>query len=134
MKNFLYKFMSGRNGTDDLARYCIFDSLIVLIISCFFKGYPKTILWWIAVIILGYSYFRVFSRNLNKRYQENTAFVIKKNKLLGKLRNKKEMFAQRKQYCFYKCPNCGIMNRVPKGKGKIQITCPKCNTKFIKET
>lgn len=134
MKNFFYRLMAGRNGSDDLARFSVFFSLIILIVSYFTKGYVKSILWWIAVIILVYSYFRMFSRNIAKRYQENAAFVRFKNKQVSKLTTKRDMFKQRKEFRFYKCPSCGIMNRVPRGKGKIQITCPKCKTKFIRET
>lgn len=33
-------------------------------------------------------------------------------------------------YCYYYCPNCKQQVRVPAGKGKVRITCPRCEHKF----
>jgi ribosomal protein L37AE/L43A len=66
--------------------------------------------------------FRSFSRNVYKRYQENHRFLL----FFDRLKDRKHKIFQ--------CPRCRQMVRVPRGKGKIAITCPKCRERFIKKT
>lgn len=123
--------MIGRNGTDDLARFVSVLAFFALIVSFFVWQYP---LYIIALVLLVYSYFRMFSKNISKRYKENAEFCTLKRKAKGKFKGIKNYFAQRKQYGkthkFFKCKACGHTLRVPKGKGKIRVTCPNCKTKF----
>lgn len=135
MKNFFSKLFSktrsffyGRNGLDDLAKLTLIASIIVFLIYGFWpRGIVKIILSLITWGLMGYAYFRILSKNVYKRVQENKRF-------LGALNMTKTRWEQRKTHKFYRCPKCKTWLRVPKGRGKITITCVKCGTKFDKKT
>ena len=125
------RFMQGRNGVDQLSQFLNIIVLILLVVSIFTKS---VILDWIPFVLMGYMYFRIFSRNIPKRSMENQRFcnmrydfAIKKNKW-------KKEWEQRKIYRFFRCPMCHQKVRVPKGRGKICITCPKCRQEFIRRS
>lgn len=126
IKGWLYKFMYGRNGADDLSRALLLLSIIVLLPSSFIKNNIRIVflvLFWIIVI---YSYYRMFSKKLYDRKKENDWYV-------GKINYIKLRFSQRKNYRFFDCPKCKTHLRVPKGVGKITITCNKCGYQFDKK-
>lgn len=131
MKQKFQQFMSGRYGVDELSRILMFLALALLVISMFSRW---NIIYLIAIILLGYSYFRTFSRNISKRYNENQKYLNWKYRLVVKKDQRKKQWEQRKIYHFYKCPSCKQKVRVPKGKGRICITCPKCKMEFIKKS
>ena len=81
-----------------------------------------------------YCYFRIFSRNVQKRYAENQAYLMKTYKIRNWFQNQKNIWQQRKVYHIYTCPSCKQKIRIPKGKGKIEVKCPKCGTTFIKKS
>ena len=125
------RFMQGRNGVDQLSQFLNVVVIILFVISIFTKS---IILDWLPMVLLVYMYFRIFSRNIPKRSMENQRFcnwrydlAIKKNKM-------KKEWEQRKIYRFFRCPMCRQRVRVPKGRGKICITCPKCRAEFIKKS
>ncbi len=76
----------------------------------------------------------MFSRNVRKRYDENVRFLNKTAKIRGFFKSQKNLMAQRKDYHIYTCPGCKQKIRIPRGKGKIEIRCPKCGTTFIKKS
>ena len=131
MKQKLMYFMQGRNGMDDFARALNWISLAFLIISLLTKW---NILYWIGFGLLFYMYFRVFSKNIPKRYAENQKFLNLRYDIKRKYSSMKTEFSQRKIYRFYRCPMCNQKVRVPKGRGRICITCPKCRTEFVKKS
>ena len=134
MRNWLMRFMAGRNGADAFARFLSIAALVILILSMLIPGYVGTALWVLALGCLIYSYFRIFSKNTAKRYTENAKSLSVKYKITGWFRRKKERIQQSKTHRFYRCPQCGITTRIPKGKGKIKITCPKCGNTFIRKS
>ena len=122
------RFFYGRNGFDDLAKLTLVLSLIVFLIYGFWpRGIVKIILSLVTWSLLGYSYFRILSKKVYKRVQEN-------RKYLGAINMTKTRWKQRKTHKFYRCPKCKTWLRVPKGRGKITVTCVKCFTKFDKKT
>lgn len=135
MRNFLMnltgkirKFFYGRNGFDDLAKLSLILSIVVFLIYGFWpRGIVKVILSFIYLALLVYAYFRILSKKVYKRVQEN-------RKYLGAVKMTKTRWQQRKTHKFYRCPKCKTWLRVPKGRGKIEITCVKCATKFEKRT
>ena len=131
MRQKFQQFMSGRYGADQLSRLLMVITLVVLVLSMF---RPLRLLYIVAMVLLVYTYFRMFSRNVEKRYAENQKYLNWKYRLVVKKDQQKKRWAQRKTYHFYKCPNCRQTVRVPRGKGKICITCPKCRTEFIKKS
>lgn len=134
MRQKLQKFMYGRNGTDELARFTSILSVVMLLISMFLSGFLKSLLFILALALLVFTYYRVFSKNLAARRKENNQFVNLKFRRKEKLRLRKDMWSQRKEYKFFKCPSCKAVLRVPRGKGKIRIVCKKCGTAFEKKT
>lgn len=121
----IMQFMQGRYGLDQLGRYLLYGSMLLLVISMLIR--PLWFLYYFALACVIYCYFRILSRNISKRYQENQKFV-------SFISGQKLKFSQRKTHRIFKCPNCAQKIRVPKGKGKICIKCPKCRIEFIKKT
>ena len=130
MKEKFQRFMLGRYGIDAFSKFLITVVLILWILDLFFVDGPFLHSWSILLII--YAYFRMFSRNTTKRYQENVKYLEIKNKVMKKIRSEKSQFQQRKTHHIYKCPTCRQKIRIPRGKGRICITCPKCKTEFTK--
>ena len=94
----------------------------------------QSLFYTLTLVLLILAYVRVFSRNINKRYEENMKFLQKKDAILNKFRKQKYYAAQRRNFHIYTCPQCKQKIRIPKVKGKISITCPKCRTSFIKKS
>ena len=124
-------FMQGRYGMDQLGKVLSYGTIIILLLSTMLQVY---ILYIVGMIALVLGYFRIFSRNIGKRYEENQKFlnlrykiVCKKNKFMARIKD-------RKTNSIFNCPNCQQKIRVPKGKGKISIKCPKCRIEFVKKT
>ena len=130
MRERFARFMAGRYGNDQLNRFLSIVTLILLVISLFTIRF----LFWIALGLLIYTYFRMLSRNIAARSAENEGFLNKTGGIRRKFRISRNRFSQRKTYAFFKCPSCHQEVRVPKGKGHIMITCPKCRTEFDKTT
>ena len=125
------RFMQGRNGVDQLSQFLNIIVMILLIVAIFTKS---VILDWIPFVIMGYMYFRIFSKNIPKRSMENQKFCNMRYDLAIKKNNWKKEREQRKIYRFFRCPMCKQRVRVPKGRGKICITCPKCKAEFVRRS
>lgn len=127
------RFMYGRYGADQLGKCLIYTSLVLMILNLFADW---SLLYWLALVLLAYSYFRMFSRNTNKRYHENVKYLELKNRVVGWFRGKGfgNYKSQDPTKKIFKCPGCHQKVRVPKGKGTILITCPKCRRQFQKRT
>lgn len=138
MKQKFAKFMYGRYGTDELSKFLTYTALILLIISMilgqFIGSAAKSAVFMIVLLLVVYSYFRMFSKNLQKRRDENTKYLNFKRPIADKLKLRRDMWGQRKEFKFFKCPSCNAVLRVPKGKGKVRIVCKKCGTAFEKKT
>ena len=129
MKARLQSFFMNRNGADDFCKFLSIASLIFM-----FLGYVQSLFTSIGLAFLVLCLFRMLSRNLYKRSAENDAYLRMRGNVTGWFDKKKSRFSQLKTHRFYKCPECKQELRVPKGKGKISITCPKCNMQFIKKS
>ncbi len=134
MGNWLRKFMSGRYGVDEFSRFLNMVALISLVLSMLLDNFVSGVLWLLAIFTLVWSYVRLFSRNTYKRRAENNAYLTLRYNLTRKFSGWKQRQQQKRYYRFYKCPKCGITTRVPKGKGKIRITCPKCGEVFERKS
>lgn len=127
----LRNFMYGRYGIDSFGLAIIAFYFILAIINIFLRS---TILYILSLLILIYFYFRVLSKSIYKRSQENMRFLRYYDPIRFKFANWKQQFRERKYYKYYTCKRCKQRLRVPRGKGKITITCPKCRMKFDKRT
>lgn len=125
------QFMQGRYGADQFSKFLIYLSLILLVITLFCRN---NFIYYIAVIVLFYSYFRMLSRNISKRYAENQKYLSLRYKVVGRFNWIKLRIKDSKTHKIFKCPSCSQKIRVPKGKGRISIKCPKCRIEFIKKT
>ena len=130
MKGWFQRFMAGRYGFDQFGGFLCISSLILIVIG----AWVSPVLYWLGLILLIYSYFRVLSRNRSKRYAENLKYLTLQNKVVDWANRYILRFKQRKQYRDFRCPQCGQQLRVPRGRGKISITCPKCPNQFIKKS
>ena len=123
MANGLRSFMAGRYGTDQLNTTILLTGVAVCLVAMFIPwAIMKLILTMISYALMFWAVFRTLSRNTYKRYQENRKFRM----LIDRIKDR--------DHRYYDCPRCRQPVRVPKGKGKIAITCPKCREKFIKKT
>ena len=130
-KNKMMQFMQGRYGADQMGQMLSAVSMVFLIICLFSRNQAWFLL---AVIGIVYNYFRMFSKNISKRYAENQKYLKMTAGIRRKLASWKSQLAQRKIYHIYRCPGCKQKIRVPRGRGKIEIRCPKCNTRFVKKS
>mgnify|MGYP003371666118 FL=1 len=127
----LQNFMRGRYGVDQLSIFLLVIYIVVTLLTGFFQ---LPLLSYASLAILIWCWFRILSRKTYKRSKENTTFLRMVFPITSRYRSLKKRFRDRKTHKYYRCPNCKQELRVPKGKGEITITCPKCKTKFDKRT
>ena len=130
MKEKLQRFMWGRYGNDRFNQFLMIVALVCLALSFF----GLRIFYVLALALLIYAYYRMFSRDMSKRSAENQWYLRREMKVRSWIGGRKKAFAQRKEYRIFKCPKCGQKLRVPRGKGKIAIRCRKCGEEFIRKT
>ncbi|MCC8356497.1 MAG: hypothetical protein LJU34_01370 [Oscillospiraceae bacterium] len=128
------QFMYGRYGQDEFSRFLMIAALVLFVLALIFNGYAGTIFYAVAVAALVYDMFRIMSRNVYKRQQENQWYLKKKRAVTGWFGSLKDRWQQRKEYRFFRCPSCHTLLRVPRGKGKILMTCRKCGRRFERKT
>lgn len=127
----MQRYMVGRYGADEFGKFISGLILVFFVLSIITKwGF----FYLGGLFLIGYSYFRMFSRNIPKRYAENQKFLTIRYKAVSKWNLTKKHLAESKTHRFFKCPQCKQKVRVPKGRGRICITCPKCRKEFIKKS
>lgn len=131
MREKIARFMAGRYGMDALGRFTISLALFFIVLNWFISNRFTGLLFWVCIIL---TYFRMLSRDVYKRSAENQQFLNRTSKVRRWFYTQKNTFAQRKTHHIYRCPSCKQKIRVPKGKGRIEIRCPKCSTTFIKKS
>ena len=123
MANSLRSFMAGRYGTDRLNMAILISGLVSSILSMMIHAQPLNVIFWaLSYVLMILAIWRSLSRNTYKRYQENRKFL----QIFDRLKDR--------QHRYFDCPKCRQMVRVPRGKGKISITCPRCRERFVKKT
>ena len=130
-KDKMARFKYGRYGMDQLSRNLSLICLVLLIVTMFVRN---NVIYMIALVGIVYTYFRVFSRNISRRSEENEKYLKFHYKVVGKLNKIKFRITDSKTHRIFRCPSCSQKIRVPRGKGKISIKCPKCRIEFIKKT
>lgn len=130
------QFMYGRYGSDQLGTGTFVLYLVLWIVSMFFRGtMVGMVLMVLEYILVAFYLFRFFSRNIYKRQRENQVFMRFMQRIKNVFRFWKMRFSERSGVNkIYRCPKCHQMIRVPKGRGKIAISCPKCRFEFVKRT
>lgn len=130
----LARFMYGRYGMDQLGRFLVIAALVLLVASMFFGGIANLILWVLAVAALVWYWVRALSRKYDKRRAENDKYLRMKGAVVRWFESIKTRWSQRKEYRFFRCPSCHALLRVPKGKGRIELTCRKCGSRFERKS
>ena len=119
----LRNFMVGRYGTDKLNMVILSAGLVVCLVSTFIDSAKVNLLLTaVSYGLMIWVLYRSFSRNTYKRFQENRKFL----QLIDRVKDR--------EHRYYDCPKCRQMVRVPRGKGKIAITCPRCKEKFVRKS
>lgn len=126
------RFLAGRYGSDALNCVLLVLAVVVSLVnnilanvfldSRIYTGVIYHVLWLVMMALLVLSLVRSFSRNISARRRENARLV----QLWTCLRDRKNRY--------FRCPNCRQLVRVPRGRGKVSIRCPKCGEKFIRKT
>lgn len=135
LKQRILQFMKGRYGVDQLSNFMIWSAVVLALIAMFVRIPFLQIICWILLI---YAYVRIFSKNISKRYAQNKKFLdatwgIRNG--FAKIRYRIKYGKQTADsYRIYKCRKCGQKIRIPKGKGRIMITCPKCKYQFKRKS
>ncbi len=130
MRERIVRFMAGRNGHDELNRFLLILELLMILLAAVFRNKLGQVFWPLAIVVLVVTYYRMFSRNLVRRGEENARYLQFLNRVQSSLRLNREKWTQRKDYKFFVCPECKTALRVPKGRGKIKIVCRKCGHSF----
>lgn len=138
MRDKFLKFMYGRYGVDEYGKFMLVTAIVLsflgMIINLFRIGFIFSFVCSIlSTALMVYIVYRAFSRNINKRVLENHKFLGRTAKLRTWIRFCTTRYNDRKIYRYVKCPNCKNYSRVPKGKGKIKITCRVCKKQFEKD-
>ena len=133
MRERLARFMAGRNGNDRLNMFLLIVDAVLIVLSTVWRS-ASGVLYPLVLVLLGYIYFRMFSRNVYKRREENGKYMRLKYRVDAALRLRKERWIQRKDYKFFTCPSCRTSLRVPRHRGKVKIVCRKCGTSFFGKT
>lgn len=130
MSKFQYKvaqFMMGRRGFDQFSKDLSIFALVLILLDMILP-WKADILSTLGMLVIVYSYFRAFSKNLGKRQEENNWYcTYVGNRIRAYLQR------DRKNYTYFKCPTCKQSLRAPKGRGKIRVTCSRCHNVFEKK-
>lgn len=123
--------MAGRYGYDELSQAMTLAALVSVIVGLF--AYPGFFCA-LSLILYILAFFRMYSKNTAKRRKELEAYYRLANPVKAWFSRHRRMFAERKTHRYFRCSQCGTSLRVPRGKGKIKIRCPKCGAEIIKKT
>lgn len=138
MKGFLERlqwkmavWMQGRYGADGFSRMLVIVGLALTVASLFpYLG----VLSWAAFLVLAYALFRAFSKNHAKRARENAAYERLSAKPKQAVSVAGKAWRNRKTTRYFKCKGCGTVLSVPRGKGKLRVTCPKCHEQTVRKS
>ena len=131
MREKFTEFMVGRYGTDDYSKFLLGSAVTVMVINLLLRVGLLNLL---VLVLLAYVYVRMFSKNIQKRYEENSKYLELKRRVTASFGKEKRRMEDRRVNHIYTCPSCKQKIRIPRGKGKTCITCPKCRTEFTKKS
>lgn len=131
MREKLVHFMQGRYGADQLSRFLMGLGFVFMLLSLFHRHRIWSILLLLVIICC---YFRLFSKNIPARYAENQKYLQLTAGVRRKWATVKRDMAVRKTHHIYRCPGCKQKIRIPRGRGKIAVRCPKCSMEFIRKS
>ena len=130
------RFMQGRYGVDNLSKFTLIASLVLVVLSAVLGRIRilSSIFDILGIAGIVITYYRMLSRDYNRRIAENQKYLEQIGRVKNFFNRQRSMANQRKDYRIFACPSCRQKIRIPKGKGQVEITCPKCHEKFLKRT
>ena len=131
IQSHIQRFFYGKNGFDILSRDLNLFALFLMLLDSFLS---TGVIYWLGLLLFVFAIFRACSRNITKRTAENRTYIALRTPFIQWFKSKWKQLGDRKHHCYYKCSSCHQQLRVPKGKGKIEIVCPKCGLRFVKKT
>lgn len=123
--------MQGRYGADQFSAFLMKAALVCMVLS-WLDALSFLYAW--GILWIGIALFRMLSRKFEKRRAENTAFLQLNYKFHTALSEYKVRWKERKKYKYFKCKGCKKLLRVPRGRGKLNVTCPKCGQKMVQKS
>ena len=126
IRNAIQRFMYGRYGSDQLNVFLIVLYLLCYLLSAVTAFLP---LYWLSLLLICVTLFRILSRNIPARRRENAKFLQAAGPVIQWFRLRRTIHRD-KDHRYFKCPNCGQQLRVPRGKGRITVTCRNCGASF----
>lgn len=126
IRNAIQRFMYGRYGNDQLNIFLIGLYLVLYLLFLLTRFFLLDLL---CLALIFVTLFRMLSRNLSRRRDENARFMRKAGPAIQWFRLQRTI-RRDKEHRYFKCPNCGQHLRVPRGKGKITVTCRGCGASF----
>lgn len=127
----LQRFMLGRYGSDNCNRFLLIVALVLLVLSMLLRSQLLSLLAWVLVLL---AWFRMFSRNIARRRQENLLYLRYHEQVRRYLAYQRSRWRDRKTHRYFSCPRCHAHLRVPKGRGQISIRCNRCGHEFERKT
>lgn len=127
----IQQFMVGRYGNDQFTMFLTISGLVLSFLGNF---RVLRILYFIGILLIFYGLFRSFSKNFEARRKELSWFLAWSQKPKAQLTLWGNMLRDRNTHRYFRCKSCKTVMRVPKGRGRIEITCPKCRMKTVKKT
>ena len=127
----MYRFMYGRYGYDTLNIVLLVAGMVLSVLSWFpYLG----ICWLLSMACMFFALFRTFSRNIPKRRRELDRLLNSKNKMKTFFKLRGKIWRERKTHTYFHCKHCRAMLRVPKGRGEVEVGCPRCKGRTKKKT
>lgn len=127
MEQKLAAWLRGRNGSDELSVFSIAVALLLVLLNMFVNSIILSV---IALVLVAYAWWRMSSKDLESRENENGVFLEFIGPMRTWLQNPAQAVGEARAYKHLKCPECGQRVRVPRGKGRVRVSCPKCHNKF----
>lgn len=130
IKSGLRRFMTGRNGPDELSFAILIVALVLMLVSSFTGSW---VLDFLSLAVYIWLLFRMFSKNLEKRYAENQKYLKMRAAAKTKLSQAFVRLKNARKYKYFKCPECHTLLRLPRNVGEVTVTCGKCRHSFRKK-
>ena len=127
LRQSLSRFMYGRYGSDELGRAVLYTSILLLFLT---YALGIGLFWYLSIAGYAWALFRVFSKNRAARARENAVYLQKTQKLRTEIRQARVRFRNRKQYKYFRCPNCRARLRLTRGCGEKTVVCQQCQHRF----
>ena len=127
LRSALARFMQGRNGADQFGMFTLISGLVISLLSSFLR---LPVLGYIGLALYIYTLYRMLSRNREKRIAENRKYLALSSGVKTKSLQFVRRLKNRKDYKYFKCPNCKVLLRLKRGTGDKDITCVRCGHQF----